>query len=76
MALNRDPALALQVHIVKQLCLCITVRNSIGIFKQTIGKGTFAVVDMRYDTEITNVLHFQRKSSVLGRDYGYRLSDL
>jgi len=29
----------------------------VGIFEQAVGKGTFTVVDMGYDTKITNVFH-------------------
>ncbi|OIQ63365.1 hypothetical protein GALL_550930 [mine drainage metagenome] len=57
MAFYSDTAFAFQVHIIKQLGLRLTLGNGMGIFKQPIGKGTFAVVDMRYDTKITNVFH-------------------
>ncbi|MDB5138081.1 MAG: hypothetical protein JWP37_4684, partial [Mucilaginibacter sp.] len=61
-----DAPLTLKVHIIKQLRLRLALGDGVGIFKQTIGKCTLAVVDMRYNTKITNVLHLKRKSSVFG----------
>jgi hypothetical protein len=57
MALDSNAAFALQVHVVEQLGLRFALGNSVGVFKQTVGKRTLTVVDMRYDTKITNVFH-------------------
>ena len=59
MAFDGYTAFAFKIHVVKQLGLRLTLGNGIGIFKQTIGQGTFTMVDVGYDTEITYVLHFE-----------------
>jgi len=80
MAFYGDAAFTFQVHIIQQLCLRFALGNGIGIFKQPVGKCTFTVIDMRYDTKITNVLHLKRKSSIfrwnLEDDFGISISDL
>ena len=56
-ALDSDPSLTLQIHVVKHLCLQVLGGYSIGIFKQTVGKSALAVVNMGYDTKIADILH-------------------
>ena len=66
-ALDRDSLFALEVHIVQHLSLQFALRKRLGRFEQAIGKRTLAVIDMRYDTEIADILHtfllFVRKVS-------------
>ena len=44
--LDGDTALALDIHVVKKLLLHITERDGLGLLKDTVGKGGFAVVDV------------------------------
>jgi hypothetical protein len=57
MAFNCDASLPFKIHIVEYLILIFPFRYSIGLFKQTVGQGTFTVVNMSYDTEITDPVH-------------------
>jgi hypothetical protein len=57
MALYGDSFLAFQVHIIQHLGLHIAGRDGFRELKETVGQGTFPMVDMGYDTEIANVLH-------------------
>lgn len=52
-----NASLPLQIHVVKYLVLKLPFIDSIGFFKQTIGQGTFTVVDVRYYTEIPDSMH-------------------
>ena len=56
-ALDGDAALTLEVHIVEHLGLQILGRHCVGVFKQAVGKGAFAVVDVRYDAKISYIFH-------------------
>ena len=53
--LDRDPALALDVHTVKQLLLHLTLGHRAGVLDQPVGQRRFPVVDMRDDGEIADV---------------------
>ena len=57
MALDGDAALFLQLHIVKHLILHLTGCDSMRHLQQAVGQRALAVVDMRYDAEIANILH-------------------
>ena len=46
MALDGDPALTLQVHVVEHLLLHFLPGNRAGNFKQPVGQSAFPVVDM------------------------------
>ena len=54
--LDRDAALALQVHVVKDLVLHLARRNGVALFKQPIRQRRLAVVDVRDDGKISDVL--------------------
>jgi hypothetical protein len=56
-----------QIHIIEHLVHHLPFGNCFGMFKQTIGQGTFAVIDMSDDTEIANVLHNEIKARHLKR---------
>ena len=54
--LDGYPSLALEVHIVEELIDLMTLRNGAGQLKHTVCQGALAVVDVRYDREISYVL--------------------
>lgn len=56
-ALDGDASLTLELHIVEHLGLKVFSGHGIGIFKKTVGKGAFAVVNMRDYAEIADILH-------------------
>jgi len=60
MAFNGYASLALQVHVVKQLVLKITIAYGIGGLKQAVGQGAFPVVDMGNYAEVPYVFHSQQ----------------
>ena len=53
---DSDAALALQVHGVEDLLVHFALRKRSGHFEQAIGKGGFAVIDVRDDTKIADEL--------------------
>ncbi len=55
MALDGNPSLFLQIHIIKHLALGYLYR--IGKLKQTVCQGRLAVVNVGYNAEITYILH-------------------
>lgn len=57
MTLDSDATFALEVHVVEHLCLHVLGGNGIGIFKQSVGQGRLAVVDMSYDAKIAYSFH-------------------
>jgi hypothetical protein len=67
--LDGDAALAFQVHGVEHLLVHFALRQGAGHFEQTVGKGGFAVVDVRDDTKIADELWvhlpYGRKGSLL-----------
>jgi hypothetical protein len=56
MSLDRDPALAFQVHRVEQLILFVALMNRARSVEQSIGERGLAVIDMRDDAEISGQL--------------------
>ena len=57
MALDCNASFSLQFHIIKNLIMEFTFRNCICLFKKSVGQGTFAMVNMSDDTEITDIVH-------------------
>ena len=53
-SLDRDAALALEIHIIEQLGLHIALGNCARYLQQTVSKGRFAMVDMGNDREVSN----------------------
>jgi hypothetical protein len=47
--LDRDPPLALQVHVVEDLLLELPLRDGAGPHQQAVGQGALAVVDVGDD---------------------------
>jgi hypothetical protein len=55
MRLDRDPALAFQIHRIEQLVLLLALMYRAGRLEQTIAQGRLAVIDVRDDAEIARV---------------------
>ena len=49
MGLDRDPALALEVHRVEDLCLHLTGLERTGDLEETVSQGRLAVIDVGDD---------------------------
>ena len=56
-ALDGDSLLLLQIHRVEDLVLHVTRCQRICNLKHSVGQGTLSVVDMRYDTKVSSLLH-------------------
>jgi len=56
LALDRDAALALEVHLVEQLLLHVARRNGPRGFEDAVGQRRLAVVDVRDDAEVADVV--------------------
>ena len=52
--LDRDPPLPLEIHVVQELILHVTVGHRVGVLQQTIRQGRLAVVDVGDDAEIAD----------------------
>jgi hypothetical protein len=67
--LDGDPALAFQVHRVEHLRLHLSGAEGARQLEQSVGKGGFAVVDVRDNREIADVLDVHEEKAV-GVTYG------
>ena len=56
MRLDRDPALAFEIHRIEELILFLAVVNRPGALEQPIRQSRFAVIDVRDDAEIASQL--------------------
>ena len=56
-ALDGDTLFAFEVHIIEHLSLHFALIERVGIFEQAVSQRTFAVVDMRDNTEVANIFH-------------------
>src|SRR5437762_3233623 len=67
--LDRDPALALEVHGVEHLLAHLPIRQAAATLNEAVRQRRFAVVDMRDDREVAYVLHETRRAptGALGR---------
>ena len=75
--LDRDAALALQIHGVQNLLLLVTVGDRVGDFQKTVRQGGLPVIDMGDDAEVAdilnrhgqsvNIVHWGNRVNVLGR---------
>ena len=54
--LDRDPALALQIHGVEHLLHHFALGQRAGDFQQAVGQRRLAVIDVRDNTEIADVI--------------------
>lgn len=57
MAFNGYAPFSLQIHIIQYLFLHFSLCDGAGSFQKPVSKGGFAVVYMRDDAEITNIVH-------------------
>ena len=55
-SLDRDSALTLKVHVVKELFFHVPFRHTVGKFKDTVGKGGLAVVYVSDNRKISYML--------------------
>ena len=62
MALDGDSALAFEIHIVEHLGLHVFGGYRIGVLEQSVGEGTFPVVDVGDDAEVAYVVHIVKCS--------------
>jgi len=60
-ALDRDAALAFEVHIVERLILHIALADGMGVLQQAVSQGAFSVVNVSDDAKIAYVLHVVMK---------------
>ena len=72
LGLDGDAALALDVHVVEHLLRHLAVAQRAGELDQPVGEGRFAVVDMRNDREVADIVdrvggHGRGHSSGAGR---------
>ena len=54
--LDRDPAFALEIHVIEHLGLHIAVGYGAGQLQDAVGQGRLAMVDMGNDRKITDVV--------------------
>jgi hypothetical protein len=65
LALDRDAALTLDIHIVENLVAKLTVFDKIRMLDQAVGKRRFSVVYMSYDAEVPYLFHVLSFSAYL-----------
>ncbi len=57
LALDRDPPLPLDIHVVEDLVLKIAVLNHAGVLDEPVGERRLPVVDMGDNAEISDMIH-------------------
>ena len=62
-ALNGDPALALEIHIIEYLLLKILPRDGLCRLQQAVSQGTLPMVNMGYNAKVTYMLHLDYKDT-------------
>jgi hypothetical protein len=62
-ALDGDPALALEVHVVQLLVHLFPFPHRLGEVEEAVREGTLTVVDVGNYTEVSNVLHIGHKGN-------------
>ena len=74
LALDGDPPLPLQVHVVQVLGLHVAVGDGAGHLQQAVGQRALAVVDVGDDAEIADVVHgtFLKRRAKVCRPIGPR----
>ena len=60
-ALDRDAAFPLQVHVVEHLVLHVLAGDGAGDLQQPVGQGALTMVDMGDNAEIADVLHAEQR---------------
>ncbi len=61
LCLDRDPALALEVHRVEDLCPHVALRDGVGQLEDAVGERRLAVVDVRDDRKVADVPLIHRR---------------
>ena len=51
-------SLPLQIHRIKKLFLHLSLKNRLGTLEESIGQSGFAMINMRYDTKVSNPMCF------------------
>ena len=67
LGLDRDPALAFQVHRIEHLFRHFAFRQPAAALYQSIGQRRFTVVDVRNDRKVADVLHSNAVARSAGR---------
>ena len=69
--LDRNAALSLEIHIIEQLLLHLTLGDGLALFEQAVGQGGFTVVDVRDNGKIADIFLFLHTNTpsckVIGR---------
>ena len=73
-ALDSDATFALQIHIVENLRLHVTLGHSLRALQQTICQSGFAVVNVCDDTEVADIFHSKHYN--YGRKYNQKLREV
>ena len=60
LGLDRDAALALELHRIEHLLTHLAVRQAAATLYEAIGERRLAVIDMRDDRKVADVLHAER----------------
>jgi len=60
-ALDGDATLALEVHVVQQLGLLLTLLDGTGLLQEAVRQGALPMVDVGDNAEVSNVLHWPAK---------------
>jgi len=57
LAFDGDAALTLNIHIVEELIMELTISNLFTKLNHTISQGGFSVIDMSYDGKVSYIFH-------------------
>jgi hypothetical protein len=71
--LDGDAALALEVHGVEELFLGFALLDGAGGFKEAVGKGGLAMVDVRDDAKVAGVLDGHEGAEISGSCEGWSM---
>jgi hypothetical protein len=55
--LDGDTTLSFKIHIVQQLSLHFSSCHGASKFQQPVSQGAFSVINMGYNTKVTNIFH-------------------
>src|ERR1035441_4996489 len=56
-ALDGDAPFSFNIHVIKHLCLRIAGGNGLGKFQKSVSQGTLPMVNMCYNTKVTDIFH-------------------
>jgi hypothetical protein len=75
-AFNGNTTLTLKVHVIQHGIHHVTLADSFGGFYQSVGQGTFTVVDMGYNAEVSDIFHRGAKIIEFANWAGYVDSEM